>query len=343
MQVERESGKSYKDCFEIVVTFCRGVADPFKDWLVCAAKGLFFSGNKIFGGSYMKHELYFNGQDQLTLFRIIRDKTGYPLANRCLLSQAFRRSSYCAENDGKSNEVFEFVGDQILSYYMVKIVAQRCGAENIGGDYAFRILPNRLSVLKQELLSNEAFARIIDEWGVAEYLIVGRDDERNAVYKQTKIKADLFEAIIGAIAIDCKWDPVTLEKVVNKTLNLDAQIDTIIQAEWHCGFFDIDNAVTRLKELAEKEQCSHPRYNFTGPEELGYEEDGKPIWSCSCSVVNDEIGITVLVYASSKKEAKKAAAYLVLCEHFQVQNKYGINQNRWPWIYKDGKLTPKKL
>lgn len=285
----------------------------------------------------MKNKRYFSELERIEIFRIIQEKTGYPLANRYLLSQAFRRSSYCAAEGGKSNEMLEFIGDQVLSYYLVKILAQRCGAENFDGDYSFRVRQNQFSTLKQELLSNESFAKIIDDWAIADYLIVGKDDEKNEVHKQTKIKADLFEAIIGAITVACKWDSAILEKVVNKALNLDAQIAAIIQSESHWFRFDMDNAVTKLKELGETEWCSQPNYKIT---DIGYDKDGNPLWSCTCTVVNEQRGITILVFASSKKNAKKAAAYLVLCELFQVQNKYGVNQNRFPWVYKDGKLMP---
>ena len=77
---------------------------------------------------------------------------------------------------------------------------------------------------------------------------------------------------------------------------------------------------TVLKELSEKEQCSMPKYDFSGPEALGYDKDGNPIWHCSSSIVNDITGIIRGVFASSKKDAKIAVAYLLLCEHFQMQN-----------------------
>ena len=72
----------------------------------------------------------------------------------------------------------------------------------------------------------------------------------------------------------------------------------------------------------------------------GYDKDGNPIWHCSSSIVNDITGISRGVFASSKKDAKKAVAYLLLCEHFQMQNQYGPNDFCPIWIYKDGKLIP---
>ena len=41
-------------------------------------------------------------------------------------------------------------------------------------------------------------------------------------------------------------------------------------------------------------------------------------------------------------EAKKAAAYLILCEHLGMQNKYGPNDWFAIWTYKDGKLLPNR-
>lgn len=285
----------------------------------------------------MRKEKFFSGQDRYALRRIIHEKTGYMLRENTILSQAFRRSSYCVEDGGKSNEMFEFIGDQVLSYFVVKIVSQRCVALNLECDYTFRIRQNQFSGLKQELLSNETFAKIIDEWGVADYLIVGKTDEKNQVNKQIKVKADLFEAIIGAIALESNWDPVILENVVNKALDLDGRMGEILQSESGFAEFDVDNAVTKLKELAEKELCSPPQYDIGF---LGYNGNGDPVWVCTCTAIKDITGIIQQVYSSSKRDAKKAAAYLVLCQLFETANKYGKTQRFGPWIYKNGKLWP---
>lgn len=290
----------------------------------------------------MRKQKYFNGQDKQKLKLLIQEKTGYCIRSSCALSQAFRRRSFCAEQEGKSNEMFEFLGDQVLSYYVVKIISDRCCALNIEGDYAFRIRENYFTSLKQELVNNELLASIIDEWGISEYLIVGRSDEKNQVDQQVKVKADLFEAIIGAIAVDSRWDSTVLETAVRKSLNLDDRLQNIIQNDYNSITINIENAVTVLKELAEKEQCSMPKYDFSGPEAFGYDNNGNPIWHCSSSIVNDITGIIKGVYASSKKDAKKAVAYLLLCEHFQMQNQYGPNDFCSTWIYKDGKLMPER-
>lgn len=291
----------------------------------------------------MKRTKDLNVDERQKLKKIIQEKTGYHFRNNCLLSQAFTRSSYSVEQGGENNEILEFIGDQILSYYVVKVIAEQFGALNNDSEYAFRVRANNFTALKQELISNDALAKIIDEWGIVEYLIVGKSDYLNEVDKQVKVKADLFEAILGAIAVACKWDDVVLEKAVCQMLSIDEKMNTIVETDYQPIQFDIENAVTALKELAEHGGCSVPIYEYGTLEQFEYDKDGNPIWICTCTIINDKTGIRRQVWASSKKAAQKAAAYLVLCEHFELQNEYGINGKYIIWKYKNGKLMPEHL
>jgi len=286
----------------------------------------------------MIRQKYFDAKVKCKLKALIKEKTGYLMISNIYLSQAFRRRSFTAENDGKSNEIFEFIGDQVLSYYVVKLIADRCATLNLERDYAFRVRENGFTSLKQDLVSNENLARIIDEWGVAEYMIVGRSDYNNEVDKETKVKADLFESIIGAIAVESEWNPKILEDVVRKSLRIDEYLDGVINDSVRYLDFNLDNSVRILKELAEKEECSMPTYRFS---EIT-DDDPSLKWVCICDIVNDKTSITRSVHGSSKSDAKKAAAYLVLCAHLELPNQYGSSDWHIEWTYKDGKLEPKK-
>ncbi len=288
----------------------------------------------------MIRRMYLNGKEKLEVRRIIQEKTGYIFKSTSILNQIFRRSSFSAETGQNSNEIFEFIGDQVLSYYVVKIVSEKCGSISLTDDYTFRIRENRFTLIKQALVNNETLAKIIDDWDIAKYLLLGKSDIKNDVVKEPKVKADLLEAIIGAIAVESNWDSEILEVAVSKALKIDETIKTMIENDTKVRCFDINNAVTTLKELAENGQCTIPKYEYTGPEHIGYDSDGNPKWACSCVIINDKIGLTKLVFATSKKDAKKAAAYLILCEHLGVQNKYGPNDWSGIWTYKDGKLLP---
>ena len=288
----------------------------------------------------MIRRMYLKGNEKLEVRRIIKEKTGYTFKSTNVLNQVFRRSSLAAETGENSNEIFEFIGDQVLSYYIVKIVSKRCGSLSLTDDYTFRIRENRFTQIKQALVNNETLAKIIDEWDISKYLLLGRSDIKNAVANEPKVKADLLEAIFGAIAVESNWDSMILEAAVSKSLQIDETIEMMIESDPKVRCFDIDNAISTLKELAEQGQCTMPTYEFTGPEYIGYDSDGNPKWACSCAITNDKIGLTKRVFATSKKDAKKAAAYLILCEHLGMQNKYGPNDWFAIWTYKDGKLLP---
>ena len=179
----------------------------------------------------MIRRTYLSRLEELETKRIIKEKTGYSIKSSIILNQVFRRSSFAAETGQNSNEIFEFIGDQVLSFYVVKIVSKRCGSLSITDDYTFRIRENRFTQIKQALVNNEALSKIIDEWDIAKYLLLGSSDIKNEVDKESKVKADLFEAIIGAIAIESEWDSEILENAVLKALNIDEKITDMIESD----------------------------------------------------------------------------------------------------------------
>lgn len=290
----------------------------------------------------MRKRMYLDQKEELEIRRIIHERTGYYIKSRSILDQIFRRSSFAAETGQNNNEIFEFIGDQVLSFYVVKIVSQRCGSFSLTNDYIFRIRENRFTLIKQALVSNDTLAKITDDWDIAKYLLLGKSDIHNEVVKEPKVKADLLEAIIGAIAVESNWDSEILEVAVSKALRIEETMDAMIESDAKVRGIDMDNAITTLKEMAESGQCTMPKYEFTGPDSIGYDEDGNPKWMCNCRIINAATGLTKLVEASSKKDAKKAAAYLVLCDHLDMQNQHGPNGRFLFWTYKNGKLIPQR-
>ena len=61
-----------------------------------------------------------------------------------------------------------------------------------------------------------------------------------------------------------------------------------------------------------------PEYSFK--DEPEYDEDGNPGWVCYCNV--ESVGYYYLGQASSKKLAKKKAAYCAICAICGLFNKY---------------------
>ena len=289
----------------------------------------------------MRTEKPLKSHEMEHLRMILQEKTGIPLKPYLLL-QAFTRSSYARSHGGGSNENFEFIGDTIIGYHVTKKLFDHYGTINKDADgwwyYAFRAQENVLSALKSRIVSNRTLAGIIDEWGVSEYLIVGKQDLNNAVDQQEKIKADLFEAIIGVCAVQLNWNPESMAKIVERVLPIEEYILAYEKENFRNPEFAADNAVNTLKELAEHERCSPPVYDAHGPEAFGNDKNGKPIWACSCEVQSE--GIRKNVFSHSKKDAKKYAAYLVLCDIFELSNQIGACKVYANWLFDGEKLTP---
>ena len=259
----------------------------------------------------------------------VQQKIDYRFKNVDLLLQAFTRSSYSIQYGGENNEVLEFIGDRVLDFYVVKTIAERFGFMKSQSDYydedndneEFCIVAHKnaadFTEIKKQIVSNKTLAKRIDALGFAKYMYLGDSDIDNNVILQEKVKADLFEAILGAIAIDSDWNEVQLQNSTEYMLNIDKFLANVDTEEKHPDKFKEENAVTTLKELAEHGHCSIPEYYLTDEQ---VENDGRLWWACTCIVRSWNVQKTGL--ATSKKVAKRYAAYLVLCERYGLSDEF---------------------
>lgn len=260
----------------------------------------------------------------------VQRKIDYSFDNIDLLLQAFTRSSYSAQFGGENNEVLEFIGDKVLDMYVTKIIADKFGfmksqskyydEKEDNDEYCIVAHHNEgdFTELRKTIVNNKTLAKRIDKLGFAKYLYLGDSDLDNNVVNQEKVKADLFEAILGAIAIDCEWNPDDLQNSVDVMLNIDEFLDEVDTEEERPAKFQEDNAINTLKEMAEHGRCSIPEYDQS--DEMVELNDGRMMWKCKCYVRSWRIEKTA--YATSKRLAKKYAAYLVLCDYFNLEDEY---------------------
>lgn len=169
----------------------------------------------------------------------VQRKIDYSFNTIDLLLQAFIRSSYSAQFGGENNEVLEFIGDKVLDMYVTKIIADKFGFMKSQSDYYDKEEDNDeycivahhnegdFTELRKTIVNNKTLAKRIDKFGFAKYLYLGDSDLDNNVVNQEKVKADLFEAILGAIAIDCDWNPDALQNSVDVMLNIDEFLDDV--------------------------------------------------------------------------------------------------------------------
>lgn len=185
----------------------------------------------------------------------IEQLIGYRFKHRMLLQQAFTRKSYTQEtHDGDNNEVLEFIGDKALDVAVIRAMSDYYGEVNSRDEYACKQNEGKLSQLKARLVESKMLAHRIDELGFAKYLIMGKGDRRNNVQEDMHVKEDLFEAIVGAVAIDSAWDFDVIQDVVELMLNLDHYLEN--------GFDEENNYVSLVQQWSQKRYGELPSYQF---------------------------------------------------------------------------------
>ncbi len=158
--------------------------------------------------------------------QFIQDQIGYKFKNTDLLQQAFVRQSYSEENGGENNEVLEFIGDKVLDLFVVKLLATQYGAmtgqDSDWNEFSCQKTEAQLTEIKKLLVQKKTLAARIDVLGLSDYLIMGQGDIQNHTDEEYSVREDLFEAILGAIAIDSSWDMAALENAVEIMLAPDS-------------------------------------------------------------------------------------------------------------------------
>ena len=164
--------------------------------------------------------------------KFIQDQIGYTFKHQELLVQAFTRRSYSMEKGGQDNEVLEFIGDKALDFVVVKQLSEEFGHyskkyqnwEKWGkteetGTFISDLDEGELTEIKKQLVQKNTLADAIDNLGIAYYLIMGKGDVEKNIQDSLSVKEDLFEAILGAIALDSNWDIEALQDSMNVMLN----------------------------------------------------------------------------------------------------------------------------
>lgn len=184
----------------------------------------------------------------------IQSKIGYVFKNPKLLYQAFTRKSYAEEDkSAKDNEVLEFLGDKVLDFIIVKKMSEYYGSIK-GGFFVSPKDEGRLTEIKKKLVCSEMLASKIRELGLQEHLIASVGDELKKIRQQESVQEDLFESILGAVAIDSAWDVETLVRLVDRMLSPGFYFEN--------GFDDEKDYVAIVQQWCQKKYGQLPAYSF---------------------------------------------------------------------------------
>lgn len=243
----------------------------------------------------------------------IENQIDYKFKNKDLLQQAFVRRSYSAENGGSDNEVLEFIGDKVLDLVVVQLLIDEYGymasdCEDYDKDKCDEFYSEcdegELTEIKRGLVQRKNLAERVDMLGLSDFLIMGNSDINNHVEEKDSVKEDLFEAIIGAVALDCNWDMKVLRQVVEQMLEPDFEEED-------------ENYIQLLQKWSLQKYGSLPlyhvdTYNTAHWYMQGYVYDSKP-WMGKRPEYKAYLKIEgfdkiILGFGYSQKDARKSAA-----------------------------------
>lgn len=225
----------------------------------------------------------------------IENIIGYEFCNEDFLIQAFTRKSFSKEHGGEDNEILEFIGDKVLDFYVVKLLITQymkiLNQKEFKGLYS-KFSEGKLTEIKKRLVEKKMLAKRIDDLKLNVYLRMGNGDKIQNIQNQESVKEDLFEAIIGAVAIDSEWDNDYIEDV----------IDVMLRPRYFLmnGFEDNDNYIGMLQEWFQKEYGTLPEY-----------VEDKNITECNGEFIyklNLDDNISVTGKGKNKTQAKMDAA-----------------------------------
>ena len=250
----------------------------------------------------------------------IQNQIAYNFKNPDLLRQAFVRRSYSSENGGENNEVLEFIGDKVLDFIIVKFLSEKygyflseCDDFDMNEDldeFVTEYHENKLTEIKKKLVEKKTLARRMDMLGLAEYLIMGKGDINNRVYEEDSVKEDLFEAILGAVALDSKWNISELQDVVDIMLAPNSELTENTASDyvgliqnWTCK----KNGTIPLYHFEKASYQSTWYFPFDGVSQR-FELDDKRINKIQfyCLLKIDDNLPVFRGFGSSKSEARKA-------------------------------------
>ncbi len=253
----------------------------------------------------------------------IQDQIGYHFQNTDLLQQAFVRRSYSKEYGGEDNEVLEFIGDKVLDLIVIKLLIEKNGC--FISDYEdydpneelneFSCSKNEaeLTELKKKLVQKKTLADRINVLDLADYLIMGKSDIQNNINQELSVKEDLFEAIIGAVALDSDWDMEKLQEVVQIMLEPDSYLRDDTE----------DNYVELIQEWTLKRYGMVPWYHFEKASQavwyfpfdgISSSYNDKPEPKHTCLLKLGELETIFRSFGTSKNEARKAVCELAYKE-----------------------------
>lgn len=214
----------------------------------------------------------------------LQNRIGYSFKDESLLKLALTHSSYSNEvkvNKYGNYERLEFLGDAVLELTSSLYFYHKYPEMNEGG----------LTKLRSSLVCEQALAYSARQFGLQEFILLGKGEEHTGGRDRDSIVSDVFEAVLGAIYLDSGFDEAN--SFVTEYVLKDLEKRQL--------FYD---AKTILQERvqADGKKLEYQLVSETGP-------DHDKVFVSNALIDGQVMGTGS---GKSKKQAEQSAAYEVL-------------------------------
>ena len=180
------------------------------------------------------------------VFQDLQTSINYTFQESNNLIEALTHPSYSAENPQvkRDNQRLEFLGDAVLEIIITEKIY-----------FLFPDYPEgELTKVRAALSKESTLAQFAREIDLGSYLRVGHGERRNKGYNRDSILSDAFEALIGAIFVDCGRKLDAADDFANRLMDRlyhKTDLENLVKTE---------NPKGLLQEWAQKNVNEAPEY-----------------------------------------------------------------------------------
>ena len=181
----------------------------------------------------------------------LQDRLGYRFRNVALLRLALTHPSVAHEQEKSihHNQRLEFLGDSVLGLVLTSELYDKFPAFGEGP----------LTKARAEMVNRKTLAAQALRLGLGEHLILSRGEETSGGRSRTSALADAYEAVLGALYLDGRFDAVR-EFILRCFQDAFGELDAIPS---------LQNPKGELQEILQAGSNEAPQYHLasvTGPD-----------------------------------------------------------------------------
>jgi len=212
----------------------------------------------------------------------LEKRLGISFLNKSLLNQALTHSSFSKENQVPDNERLEFLGDAVLKLVTTEYLYNKFPSEPEG----------TLTKYRASIVSDGTLAEIAGNLKLGEHLLLSDNEEKTGGAKRKSNVANTFEALLGAIYLDCGLGKAR-DFVIE---NLRAEVEKVSTEGY------ITDYKSTLQEYAQKRKWQLPNYKVVSENGPRHKRIFKVVVKIRGKIYGEGHGL-------NKKEGEQNAAF----------------------------------